>query len=76
MDTLRKWDTYCKTTGAKITILMDHKNLEYWKTKKDLNLQQAQWGERLANYDFMIKYQPRKLASKLDILSRESGDYP
>jgi len=38
VDALRKWDTYCKTTGAKITILTDHKNLEYCKTKKDLNL--------------------------------------
>jgi len=62
--------------GPKITILTDHKNLEYWKTKKDLNLQQAQWGERLANYDFTIKYRPGKLAGKPDILSRESGDSP
>jgi len=38
VDALRKWDTYCKTTGPKITILTDHKNLEYWKTKRDLNL--------------------------------------
>jgi len=38
VDALRKWDTNCKTTGPKITILTDHKNLEYWKTKKDLNL--------------------------------------
>jgi len=37
-------------------ILTDHKNLEYWMTKKDLNLQQDQWGERLANYDFTIKF--------------------
>jgi len=41
VDALRKWDTYCKTTGLKITILTDHKNLEYWKTKKDTNLRQA-----------------------------------
>jgi len=76
VDALRKWDTYCKTTGPKITILTDHKNLEYWKTKKDLNLRQARWGERLANYDFVIKYRPGKLAGKPDILSRESGDSP
>jgi len=76
VDALRKWDTYCKTTGSKITILTDHKNLEYWKTKKDLNLQQTRWGERLANYDFMIKYRPGKLAGKPDIVSRESGDSP
>jgi len=76
VDALRKWDTYCKTTGPKITILTDHKNLEYWKTKKDLNLWQARWGERLANYDFTIKYRPGRLAGKPDILSRESGDSP
>jgi len=76
VDTLRKWDTYCKTTGPKLTILTDHKNLEYWKTKKDLNLRQAQWGERLATYDFVIKYRPAKLAGKPEILSRESGDSP
>jgi len=76
VDALRKRDTYCKTTGPKITILTDHKNLEYWKTKKDLNLRQARWGERLANYDFVIKYRPGKLAGKPDILSRESGDSP
>jgi len=76
VDALQKWDTYCKTTGPKITILTDHKNLEYWKTKKDLNLRQAQWGERLANYDFIIKYRLGKLAGKPDILSRESGDSP
>jgi len=74
VDALQKWDTYCKTTGPKITILTDHKNLEYWKTKKDLNLRQARWGERLDNYDFVIKYRPGKLAGKQDILSRESGD--
>jgi len=76
VDALRKWDTYCKTTGHKITILTDHKNLEYWKTKKDLNLRQTRWGERLANYDFTIKYRPGRLAGKPDILSRESEDSP
>jgi len=76
VNSLRKWDTYCKTTGPKITILTDHKNLEYWKTKKDLNLRQARWGERLANYDFVIKYRSGKLAGKPGILSRESGDSP
>jgi hypothetical protein len=76
VDALRKWDTYCKTTGPRIEILTDHKNLEYWKTKRDLNLRQARWGERLANYDFVIKYRPGKLAGKPDILSRESGDSP
>jgi len=57
-------------------ILIDHKNLEYWKTKHDLNLEQAWWGERLPNYDFIIKYRPGKLAEKPNILFRESEDSP
>jgi hypothetical protein len=39
-----------------IMILSDHKNLKYWQTKVDLNLRQAHWGERLANYNFLITY--------------------
>jgi hypothetical protein len=45
VDGLNKWSTYCKSTYHTITILSDHKNLEYWHTKKDLNLRQARWGE-------------------------------
>jgi hypothetical protein len=59
-----------------IVILSDHKNLEYWQTKQDLNLRQARWGEQLANYNFTITYRPGKLVGKPDILSRESGDSP
>jgi hypothetical protein len=76
IDALNKWSTYCKSMEYKITILSDHKNLEYWQMKKDLNLRQALWAEQLANYDFAITYRPGKLAGKLDILSRESGDSP
>jgi hypothetical protein len=76
MESLQKWATYCKSTQHQIKILTDHKNLEYWQTKKDLNLRQARWGEVLANYDFCIVYRPGKLAGKPEILSRESGDSP
>jgi hypothetical protein len=76
IDALNKWSTYCQSTGHKITILSDHKTLEYWQMKKDLNLRQACWAEQLANYDFAITYRPGNLAGKPDILSRESGDSP
>jgi hypothetical protein len=76
VDSLHKWSTYCKSTQYPITILSDHKNLEYWQTKKVLNLRQARWVEQLANYDFRITYRPGKLAGKPDILSCESGDLP
>jgi hypothetical protein len=76
LEALNKWSTYCKSTKHSIRILSDHKNLEYWQTKKDLNLQQARWAEQLANYDFKKTYRPGKLTGKPDILSRESGDSP
>jgi hypothetical protein len=38
VDALNKWSTYCKSTPHTIMILSDHKNLEYWQTKRDLNL--------------------------------------
>jgi hypothetical protein len=56
VDSLQKWATYCKSAQHQITILSDHKNLEYWQMKRDLNLQQARWGEVLANYNFRITY--------------------
>jgi hypothetical protein len=76
VDALDKWSTYCRSTPHVIMILSDYKNLEYWQTKWDLNLRQAHWGERLANYNFHITYRPGKYAGKPDILSRESGDSP
>jgi hypothetical protein len=76
VDALDKWSTYCKSTPHTSTILSEHKNLEYWQTKRDLNLRKARWGKRLANYNFTITYQPGNLAGKPDILSRESGDSP
>jgi hypothetical protein len=56
MDALDKWGTYCRRIPHMIVILSDYKNLEYWQTKRDLNLRQAHWGERLANYNFTITY--------------------
>jgi hypothetical protein len=41
MDSLQKWSTYCRSMQHPITILSDHKNLEYWQKKKDLNLWQV-----------------------------------
>jgi len=58
-----KMGYFLENNGTKITILTDHKNLEYRKNKKDLNLRQAWWGEKLVNYDFMMKYRPGKLTS-------------
>jgi hypothetical protein len=76
IEALRKWEMYCKSIPNTINILSDHKNLEYCKTKRNLNLQQARWSELLLNYHFIITYQSGKLAGKPNILSTELGDSP
>jgi hypothetical protein len=74
LEALDKWSTYCKSTKHSIQILSDHKNLEYWQTKKDLNLCQARWAEQLANYDFRMIYRPGKLAGETrHIITRVRG---
>jgi hypothetical protein len=76
IEALCKWYTYCKSTPHTINILSDHKNLQYWQTKRDLNVRQAWWSKLVVNNHFIIRYRPGKLAGKPDIISRESGDSP
>jgi hypothetical protein len=64
VEDLKKWSTYCKSTKHSIWILLDYKNLEYWQTKKDLNLWQACWAEQLANCNFKIMYRPGRLVGQ------------
>jgi hypothetical protein len=40
IESLSKWDMYCKSTLHIINILSDHKNLEHWQTKRELNIRQ------------------------------------
>lgn len=48
--------------GAKypISVITDHKNLEYFMTKKELNRRQARWSEYLSRFGYVITYRPGK----------------
>src|SRR6185503_16723403 len=69
---LEQWHIFLEGTKEPITIYTDHRNLEYWKTARTFNRQHAQWYQIIASYNFHIVYQPGKLSSKPDILSRRS----
>ena len=66
----KEWRAYLEGAQYQITVLTDHKNLEYFTTTKTLNRRQARWSETLGNYDFVIKYIPGKKNGKPDALSR------
>ena len=65
----KEWRAYLEGAQYQITVLTDHKNLEYFLTTKVLNRRQARWAEILGNYNFVIKYVSGKSNVKSDALS-------
>ena len=52
-------------------IYSDHKNLEYWKTAKNLTRRQARWSLFLAEFHFKIVPKSGKTMGKPDAMSRQ-----
>ena len=55
----------------KCEIYMDHKNLKYIFTQKELNMRQRRWLELIKDYDCSINYHPGKANVVGDELSRK-----
>ncbi|KAH0608778.1 uncharacterized protein H6S33_001006 [Morchella sextelata] len=71
-----EWRPDLKTAAYPITVISDHKNLEYFMSTKQLNRRQARWVEYLSLFNFVIKYRPGKQGGKLDASIRRSGNLP
>jgi hypothetical protein len=52
---------------------MDHKNLEYFITAKQLNQWQARWSLYLSQFDSTLHHKPGKSMGKPDALSCRAG---
>ncbi|CUA68987.1 Transposon Tf2-12 polyprotein [Rhizoctonia solani] len=68
---LKEWRHLLEGTEIPVKILTDHKNLEYWTTKRDLSRRQMRWMGFLADYNYRIVYRPGVQNGKADILSRK-----
>jgi hypothetical protein len=73
---LEEWRPECEGARFPISILTDHKNLEYFMTKRLLSRRQARWAEFLSRFSYEFKYRPGKLNGKADALTRRSQDVP
>lgn len=73
---LEHWRPELEGTIEPVSIITDHKNLEYFMTTKTLNRRQARWSEFLSRFNFVITYRPGKQGGKPDSLTRRSGDLP
>jgi len=73
---LEEWRPECEGPAYPLQLITDHKNLEYFMTKKLLNRRQARWPEFLTRFDYEIVYRPGKSNGKADALTRRPGDLP
>ncbi|KAI1003554.1 hypothetical protein K3495_g4644 [Podosphaera aphanis] len=70
------WRAELQGSSYPITVLTDHRNLEYFMTTKELSRLQVRWSEFLSQFDFVIKARPGKENFKADSLTRRSQDLP
>jgi hypothetical protein len=56
--------------GQKFTVITDHHSLTYLLTQPKLSKRQSRWIEKIAEFDFEIKYAPGKTNRVADALSR------
>ncbi|CEL56625.1 hypothetical protein RSOLAG1IB_07950 [Rhizoctonia solani AG-1 IB] len=64
------WRIFLEGTKHPVTVLTNHKNLEYWKSARTFNRRHVGWHLTLASYNFVIAYPPGKQSQKPDALSR------
>ncbi|GJV79212.1 putative reverse transcriptase domain-containing protein [Tanacetum coccineum] len=71
---LKIWRHYLYRT--KCTVFTDHKSLQHILDQKELNMRQRRWLELLSDYDFEIRYHPRKANVVADALSHKERIKP
>jgi hypothetical protein len=71
-----EWRAELQGSAHPITVITDHRNLEYFMTTKALTRRQVRWSEFLSQFDFKISWKPGKLNANADALTRRSQDQP
>ncbi|GJT45986.1 retrotransposon protein, putative, ty3-gypsy subclass [Tanacetum coccineum] len=66
---LKIWRHYMY--GTKCIVFTDNKSLQHILDQKELNMRQRSWLELLAEYDYEIRYHPRKANVIADTLSQK-----
>jgi hypothetical protein len=71
-EALKDWRMYLEGLPQLFKIIINHRNLEFWRTVQNLTCCQACWALLLADYDFVLIYKPGVENSASDRLSRQS----
>ncbi|KAH9244458.1 hypothetical protein BASA81_018151 [Batrachochytrium salamandrivorans] len=70
VESFKHWRHFLQGGLHAVTVLCDHKNLEYFMSTKKLTRRQARWSLDLSEYDFTITHRSGKLNGRADPLSR------
>ena len=71
---LQEWQAELKSVARPFKILTDHKNLNYFTTKRLLTERQARYNDVLQQFNFNLRWQPGKQCERPDALSRRDQD--
>uniref|UniRef100_A0A8C5Q592 Gypsy retrotransposon integrase-like protein 1 n=2 Tax=Leptobrachium leishanense TaxID=445787 RepID=A0A8C5Q592_9ANUR len=71
-----EWRHLLEGATHPVTVLTDHKNLEYLQSAKQLRPRQARWALFFNRFTFHITYRPGSKNGKADALSRRYNDIP
>ncbi|KAF8232139.1 DNA/RNA polymerase [Tricholoma matsutake] len=74
-EAFKHWWQYFEGSANPVDVVTNHKNLEYFSTTKLLTHRQARWSEYLSQFNLVIRFHPRKLEAKPDMLTRCWGIY-
>ena len=69
-----EWRHLLEGATIPITVLTDHKNLEFLHNAKRLSSRQARWSLFFSRFNFIITYRPGSKNGKADALSRMFSD--
>ncbi len=73
--TFKKWWSELEDFIYFVEMIMNHKNLEYFMSIKQLSHHQARWSEFLFKFNYCIAYHFDKIDDKLNALTRRSEDF-
>jgi hypothetical protein len=75
VETFRHMRAWLIGTAVPVSVISDHKNLEYFMSSRVLNRQQARWAGFLSEFNFILDYAPGK-RNPADTPSRRTDYVP
>ncbi|KAI0992329.1 hypothetical protein K3495_g15857, partial [Podosphaera aphanis] len=73
---LQEWQAELRSVSKPFTILSDHRNLNYFASKRLLNERQARYNDVLQQFNFLLKWRAGSACERPDALSRRDQDKP